>query len=264
MKPSAYRQPIPKASRAVLLLLFAGVLLALSPPPAGAVKPVSAGSMEYSIDRPGLDYRSFDLRVNNPAACRDACLGEARCQAWTFVRPNTIQGPHPRCWLKYDVPQARRNNCCVSGVKAARVAPAPGPAAGRSRAECEDRFCPQCRKSVNLLGVSADPDCERCLKANARNIQACMAGSGGNRTGGAVSDSNRTGGAVTGSGARQSGECYVASNYDRPPRYAVACNGNDGPATWKLGRAGYSHVVMGPTTWDDCRRFMRSKRQPGW
>src|SRR5262245_57609929 len=62
-----------------------------------------AQGMEFGIDRPGLDYRSFDLPANDPALCQNACFGEAQCRAFTFVRPG-VQGPSARCWLKNQVP----------------------------------------------------------------------------------------------------------------------------------------------------------------
>ncbi len=73
--------------------------------------------LEYDTDRPGMDYRNFDLPSNDPMLCQRACFQDPRCKAWTFVKPNTIQGPRPRCWLKYAVPPAHHATCCVSGVK---------------------------------------------------------------------------------------------------------------------------------------------------
>jgi hypothetical protein len=80
--------------------------------------PVSshAGYMEEDTDRPGSDYDNFDVRADDPALCRQACERDSRCRAWTYVQPNTIQGPNPRCWLKDAVPPPQRNRSCVSGV----------------------------------------------------------------------------------------------------------------------------------------------------
>jgi hypothetical protein len=80
--------------------------------------PVSshAGYMEKGTDRPGSDYDNFDLRADDPSLCLRACEGDRRCRAWTYVHPNTIQGPNPRCWLKDAVPPPQRSHCCVSGV----------------------------------------------------------------------------------------------------------------------------------------------------
>lgn len=79
------------------------------PPPAGR-------QWEPRTDRPGSDYRSFDLPAPRPELCRDACWREPQCRAFTYVRPG-VQGPQARCWLKNPVPPARLNDCCLSGVK---------------------------------------------------------------------------------------------------------------------------------------------------
>ncbi len=79
--------------------------------------------MEWNTDRPGKDYKNFDLPTDDPQLCLNACNGEAQCKAWTYVKPNTTQGFPPRCWLKNDVPNPVNNNCCVSGVKSAAPPP---------------------------------------------------------------------------------------------------------------------------------------------
>jgi hypothetical protein len=76
----------------------------------------STVSMEYNIDRLGADYASFELRTGDPEGCRQRCESEARCRAFTFVRPG-IQGRYARCYLKTTVPQRRADRCCISGVK---------------------------------------------------------------------------------------------------------------------------------------------------
>jgi hypothetical protein len=79
--------------------------------------PTPPTGMEWNVDRPGSDYSNFNLPHKNPGLCAKACAQDANCRAWTYVKPNTIQGPSPRCWLKHSVPMAKTNNCCVSGVK---------------------------------------------------------------------------------------------------------------------------------------------------
>jgi hypothetical protein len=80
---------------------------------------------EVGVDRPGQDLKpGFDLASDNPQLCKTACDADPNCRAYTYVKPNTIQGPNPRCWLKSGVPAAVRNDCCISGVKGgARAAP---------------------------------------------------------------------------------------------------------------------------------------------
>jgi len=83
------------------------------------VKSTSADTsgMEQNSDRPGGDFRQFSPVKDDPALCQKACQNDARCKAWTYVKPNTVQGPKPNCWLKEVRPQPRRNSCCVSGIR---------------------------------------------------------------------------------------------------------------------------------------------------
>jgi len=72
--------------------------------------------MEQGIDRTGDDYNDFDLASADPKLCADACMGEAKCKAWTYVKPG-VQGDSARCWLKDRVPPPLNDENCVSGVK---------------------------------------------------------------------------------------------------------------------------------------------------
>jgi hypothetical protein len=95
-----------------------------SAPPAGPVPPVSGFGMEHNVNRPGGDYRSFDLPQARPELCRDACWNDPRCRAYTYVRPG-IQGAYARCWLKSVVPNPVQSTCCVSGVSSTIGGPGP-------------------------------------------------------------------------------------------------------------------------------------------
>ncbi|MGP0058425.1 MAG: PAN domain-containing protein [Beijerinckiaceae bacterium] len=75
-----------------------------------------AQTFEPGVDRPGADFRNFDIPGRGPRACQSACFEHGSCVAWTYVRAG-YQGPFARCWLKSDVPGARDNPCCVSGVR---------------------------------------------------------------------------------------------------------------------------------------------------
>lgn len=83
--------------------------------PAG-LKSTAHPAMEYGVDRLGGDYRGFPLAQPQAALCRQACLGEQLCRAWTFVSPG-IKGPQAMCFLKNTVPPKRPDRCCISGVK---------------------------------------------------------------------------------------------------------------------------------------------------
>lgn len=86
----------------------------------------AARAAEVDTDRPGSDYTSFTIAPFSGGAreCENACTGDARCRAWTFVRAG---GPMAggQCYLKERVPEPNPDTCCVSGVKAA-----PGPGGG--------------------------------------------------------------------------------------------------------------------------------------
>lgn len=84
---------------------------------AGVIEP-KKGSVEYSIDRNGGDYRSIELPSDPTGlACKKACEAELRCRAWTYLRPgygSTSTTAH--CYLKDKVKPPRRRPCCISGV----------------------------------------------------------------------------------------------------------------------------------------------------
>ena len=83
---------------------------------AGVIEP-TRGPIEYSIDRPGGDYRNFELPTADAegAPCRAACEADKRCRAWTYVRPG-YAGPAARCYLKDKITRPRQKPCCISGV----------------------------------------------------------------------------------------------------------------------------------------------------
>ena len=82
---------------------------------AGVIEP-RLGEVEYSIDRVGGDYRSFDTSLDaSGKACAAACQADNRCRAWTYRRPGYgITTPH--CYLKESVKTPRHKPCCISGV----------------------------------------------------------------------------------------------------------------------------------------------------
>jgi hypothetical protein len=82
---------------------------------AGVVEP-RVGKIEYSIDRIGGDYRSFDTKLDaKGASCADACQSDAQCRAWTYRRPGYGTAA-ARCYLKNQIKLPRRRPCCISGV----------------------------------------------------------------------------------------------------------------------------------------------------
>ncbi len=82
---------------------------------AGVIEP-KVGEVEYSIDRYGGDFRSFETTPDPKGkACADACQAESRCRAWTYRRPG-YGSPVARCYLKDTIKPPRRRPCCISGV----------------------------------------------------------------------------------------------------------------------------------------------------
>lgn len=103
-----------------LLLLCASSLVAcvgMSVPTASATQGLW-GDLELDANRLGGDYQVVELPAADPELCRAACDDDAKCKAFTYVKPG-LQGKTARCWLKGPVvPPARLNEgCCVSGVK---------------------------------------------------------------------------------------------------------------------------------------------------
>jgi LGFP repeat/PAN domain len=72
---------------------------------------------QQGTDRPGQDIANFVPPEANPAMCAESCAGNASCKAWTYVAPNTTQGPQPHCWIKSGIPLPAPNACCASAVK---------------------------------------------------------------------------------------------------------------------------------------------------
>ena len=88
--------------------------ITITPSPSPTVS-ITIG-LEYGIDRKGMDYTSFDLPNADPELCMQACLDDANCVAFTYVKPGE-QGESARCWLKSGVPEPIVDDCCISGVK---------------------------------------------------------------------------------------------------------------------------------------------------
>jgi hypothetical protein len=72
--------------------------------------------LEFSIDRYGGDYRSFDIAPDPTGeSCAKACQADNKCRAFTYVRPG-YGGASARCYLKDRITKPRRKPCCISGV----------------------------------------------------------------------------------------------------------------------------------------------------
>lgn len=72
--------------------------------------------MENNIDRWGNDVERRELPARFPSMCQGFCRADARCAAWTYVRPG-VQGAKPVCYLKRPAPGPRGDACCISGTR---------------------------------------------------------------------------------------------------------------------------------------------------
>jgi hypothetical protein len=82
---------------------------------AGVIEPRSP-TREFSIDRPGGDYRTLDVSAeSNGEVCKKACEADNQCRAWTYLRPG-YGDSGARCYLKNRLTPPRHRPCCISGV----------------------------------------------------------------------------------------------------------------------------------------------------
>jgi PAN domain len=82
---------------------------------AGVVEPRN-GAQETSIDRPGGDYKNFEIKTGEgDDPCKAACTADNKCRAWTYARPGYV-GKEAHCFLKKDIKPPRRRAGFSSGV----------------------------------------------------------------------------------------------------------------------------------------------------
>ncbi|MGC1355253.1 MAG: PAN domain-containing protein [Xanthobacteraceae bacterium] len=74
------------------------------------------GGLEFSIERAGGDYRSFDIQPDpHGKACAAACQADNHCRAWTYRRPGYGSNT-AHCFLKETIKPPNHRPCCISGV----------------------------------------------------------------------------------------------------------------------------------------------------
>jgi hypothetical protein len=82
---------------------------------AGVVEP-RGGGVENSIDRPGGDFRTIEIKNGEgDEPCRAACTADNKCRAWTYARPGYV-GKEARCFLKKEIKPPRHRAGFISGV----------------------------------------------------------------------------------------------------------------------------------------------------
>ncbi len=83
---------------------------------AGVIEP-RAGAIEYSIDRYGGDYKSFETQLWIPQAKLAPLLAKARSAAGPGPIAGRVTARPPRTViLKETIKPPRHRPCCISGV----------------------------------------------------------------------------------------------------------------------------------------------------
>jgi hypothetical protein len=76
--------------------------------------PASMAPPSENVNLPLADYAFAS--TTGVQTCATLCQNDGRCRAYSYVLPG-VQGATGMCWLKYQVPTAARDRCCISGVK---------------------------------------------------------------------------------------------------------------------------------------------------
>ena len=79
------------------------------------VAPPPNNGLEEDVARRGSDYRRIDMQTADPFACRQTCVNDQACVAFTYVKPGAAV-PGALCFLKNAAPPPTASACCVSGV----------------------------------------------------------------------------------------------------------------------------------------------------
>lgn len=150
---------------------------------------------EVGFDRPGMDYKIFNLTIADAAACEDACNRDSGCRAYAYYAP-TSAGAAAQCRLKWGTPDWVPNPRNTSGPVASQeyylsragqdyrslTLPAPRPELCLS--ECARD--PICRAYSYVAGTAgAQPRCwlKRGVPAPSTNLSAVSGVNRGLETG---------------------------------------------------------------------------------
>jgi hypothetical protein len=101
-----------RRSRRLARPLAAAALAAVLATSALAADP----AVRENTDFTGDDIEWFDLPRPWIELCRQACVNNNACRAWTYLKPDE-RGPLASCWLKSGPGQATSNPCCTSGTR---------------------------------------------------------------------------------------------------------------------------------------------------
>ncbi len=86
---------------AVFMVLFSAVSLCLvSLASNTSISQKRVSTVEVNLDRKRGDYMNFYLTVESQGNCREICIQDNRCKAWTLVMPPQQHPDLVKCWLK--------------------------------------------------------------------------------------------------------------------------------------------------------------------
>jgi hypothetical protein len=142
--------------------LALSLLLACCTAPALAA---SGMTLEPGKDRIGSDYQNIAMDGDDPQQCRAACLADAKCKAYTFVKPG-VKGPQASCFLKDAAPAATAADCCTSGIRSIALPTVPG-------GQTTPIGLP--KAPVDLPGVDTQAEVKKLIAAQAKLIAAQQA-----------------------------------------------------------------------------------------
>ncbi len=79
-------------------------------------------AVRAGVNLPGNDYKSLVIPSSQdqlPQTCQKICLGDPKCEAWTWVAPS-VQASNSMCWLKTIASSPVAQEGCISGIRLKR------------------------------------------------------------------------------------------------------------------------------------------------
>ncbi len=131
-----------------------------------------AADTEPGMDRPGGDFKTFELTAPLPGKCQVACDAEPQCRAWTFAWPGKRAG-RAHCSLKSEAPSKTPDSCCISGLRSAPVQtaePQPAPAQPEQPVQPEPDTAAEAPPAEPVdLATACDEYAKEAVKRNQEN-----------------------------------------------------------------------------------------------
>jgi hypothetical protein len=76
----------------------------------------TGSTYDENLDRRGPAYREFDLAAADPKLCQRTCLGQARCRAWSYRKPEGRTNHKAHCALEEHVGTQAADGLNISGI----------------------------------------------------------------------------------------------------------------------------------------------------